>query len=112
MAENKRTKTRVKLYECEICKKRYSQRYDLIVHNRLHTGEKPFECEVCKKTFCSSSNLSSHKRVHSVEKPFSCEICKKRLTKKMAWFNINGFILEKSHMNVKYVKRQLVQKVN
>ena len=47
------------------------------MHKRVHIGETPYECEICKKTFSQSGNLARHTRVHTGEKPFSCDVCHK-----------------------------------
>ena len=36
-----------KPYVCAACDKRFSQRGDLIRHERAHTGEKPYVCTQC-----------------------------------------------------------------
>ena len=37
----------------------------------FQTGEKPHECDICKKTFSQKSDLVRHKRIHSIKKTFS-----------------------------------------
>lgn len=51
-------------------------KYDLVVHQRKHSGEKPCACDHpgCDKKFSQLSNLASHKkRAHLKLKPFACD---------------------------------------
>ena len=59
---------------CKTCSKAFERSRDLIIHERIHSGERPFECKKCNKTFSTSKILRKHiKRLHMNK----CEICDK-----------------------------------
>jgi uncharacterized Zn-finger protein len=53
-----------KRFPCRFCGKSIRSRYDLGIHERIHTGEKPYTCPVCGKGFTQKNNLESHKIIH------------------------------------------------
>lgn len=62
--------------ECTICHCVYL-RSSLAVHMRVHTRERPYECTVCSKAFSTKWNLQLHKWTHAARstKPFKCNQC-------------------------------------
>ncbi|XP_051169079.1 protein suppressor of hairy wing-like isoform X2 [Leptopilina boulardi] len=64
--------------QCSQCPKEFYTTQQLIIHERMHTGEKPINCDLCDKSFNSTLAMKKHRRVHTGEKPYECKFCKKR----------------------------------
>lgn len=53
-----------RIFQCEECSYSTRRFFDLKKHKVVHTGEKPHQCEVCRKSFTQRSNLLTHLRWH------------------------------------------------
>ena len=56
------THTNVKAHECDICKKTFSVKGNLVQHFRIHLGEQPYGCSECEKWFTQISARDRHIR--------------------------------------------------
>eukprot|EP00116_Pleurobrachia_bachei_P010767 sb/3471029/ len=102
------THSGVKKHACKHCGQLFSQRTNMLTHERRHTefkckykgctvkkrseeelfdhirNEHPvkdFKCNQCPMSFAAVSILKIHKRSHSDSRPFHCDICEKTFKK-------------------------------
>lgn len=66
-----------KIYLCQICGKKFSQRSSYKQHWNAHNGVKPYKCNVCGKAFVYHKSLKEHKFMHDNIRRFQCTMCDK-----------------------------------
>nr|XP_046263585.1 zinc finger protein ZFMSA12A isoform X2 [Scatophagus argus] len=62
-------------HKCTQCGKCFIYRYELLEHQRLHTGENPYKCTQCGKAFRRTSDLSTHRRTQCIKAAYVCIKC-------------------------------------
>lgn len=72
-----------KRHMCSYCNKRFFNKNQLNVHQRIHTNEKPYKCHHCTKAFRQSGALSVHRRIHNNERLHACTECPKKFITKV-----------------------------
>ncbi|XP_073813104.1 uncharacterized protein [Musca autumnalis] len=64
-------------YDCAICNKTFSTKWNLKIHSWVHANRtaKPFKCEHCPKAFVREVDFKNHMNSHKQIKPYTCEVC-------------------------------------
>ncbi|XP_033505947.2 uncharacterized protein LOC117271711 isoform X1 [Epinephelus lanceolatus] len=62
-------------HKCTQCGKCFIYRYQLLKHQRRHTGENPYKCSQCGKAFRTTSDLSTHRRTQCTKAAYICIKC-------------------------------------
>ncbi|XP_055301646.1 gastrula zinc finger protein XlCGF8.2DB-like [Sitodiplosis mosellana] len=73
-------------FECHLCKKFSALiQSKLKMHMRVHNGDRPFRCSFCSKRFTMRYILKAHSKVHTNPRPikFQCFICVRHFIKEV-----------------------------
>ncbi|XP_046384306.1 zinc finger protein 37 homolog [Ischnura elegans] len=69
----------VKLYQCQVCDKKFRQSGHLAIHIKGHSGVRRFACGECSMSFTEKYNLRRHIfGVHKKAKRYTCDLCGKQ----------------------------------
>ncbi|XP_043919872.1 zinc finger protein 366 isoform X2 [Protopterus annectens] len=69
-----------KRWQCRLCEKSYTSKYNLVTHILGHSGIKPYSCSHCGKLFKQLSHLHTHMLTHQGSRPHKCQVCQKAFT--------------------------------
>ncbi|CAK1547532.1 unnamed protein product [Leptosia nina] len=64
-------------HSCDVCKKKFGTRGDLMQHSAVHTKECKFKCRSCDKKFRSRASRYIHEQIHEGIKNYKCPRCEK-----------------------------------
>ncbi|CCM00658.1 uncharacterized protein FIBRA_02696 [Fibroporia radiculosa] len=62
-------------WNCSVCQRTFSRKYELNRHEVSHANVKPFECKHCQKCFAQKTALRTHYNSHTKLKPHQCVNC-------------------------------------
>lgn len=84
MEQHKTSRT---TYECTICNKTLTTKWNLKQHKWIHASRssKPFKCSMCTKAFIRESEYISHMNTHKAIKPYTCDHCGCQFARKYNW---------------------------
>ncbi|XP_031640432.1 uncharacterized protein LOC116352180 isoform X2 [Contarinia nasturtii] len=84
MEQHKTSRT---TYECTICNKTLTTKWNLKQHKWIHASRssKPFKCNMCTKAFIRESEYISHMNTHKAIKPYTCDHCGCQFARKYNW---------------------------
>ena len=67
-----------KLYECSVCKRKFTKKSNLNRHFLIHTGERRFECTTCNRKFRLKHHLFKHQLTHNNDNMHGCNMCRRK----------------------------------
>lgn len=84
MEQHKQLRT---TYECTICNKTLTTKWNLKQHKWIHANRssKPFKCALCTKAFIRETEYVSHMNTHRAIKPYTCDHCGCQFARKYNW---------------------------
>lgn len=64
------------VFQCPLCSKRFTKKWNLDSHTRTHSPSRPYRCAYCTACFARASDCGRHEASHA-EPKYRCEGCGK-----------------------------------
>ena len=65
---NRKTERLNKIFQCNLCQKRFDKVSNVIDHIKTHTDERPYPCSICNRSFAQKGNRDRHEKKQSCQK--------------------------------------------
>ncbi len=78
----KKEDTKPELFKCTFCNKVFTERKNILVHERRHTNDFKSKCMICNKGAPSKSRLAEHILSHTDLQLYECSACPKKYKSK------------------------------
>lgn len=69
-------------FKCSFCCKIFSRKYNLTMHEVIHTGKRPHTCQICSQTFTHYTSLVNHTKAIHKKNRQRCSACEKSFINK------------------------------
>ena len=78
----KKEDTKPELFKCTFCNKVFTERKNILAHERRHTNDFKSKCMICNKGAPSKSRLAEHILSHTDLQLYECSACPKKYKSK------------------------------
>ena len=98
--KKKQENTSQKVFHCNFinCNKKFQQRYNLVIHKRLHNNRTLFPCDKCSRTFIKESMFIKHQKSLACQGNLvNCLICQK---------SFSSITLMEKHYTLKHTEKE------
>ena len=105
-----------KSYECKICQKRFTRKFDLKKHSiTAHKVKLSYKCQYCDQCYEKFRDLVAHISTHKKEetnidreKPYQCKCCKKNFKFQKTLFKHYKSHIKKKHFRCNFCRKSFL----
>lgn len=87
--------TQRKMLSCKHCDRQFKHKFNLKIHEAVHTGDKPLACEQCGAAFVMRNRLKQHMKTHKI---YRCDL-------ESCTFTCDKWTLLRKHISERHKKK-------